>query len=196
MKFRESALAKHFCRGQGLEIGGSAHNPFGLNTKNVDFTKAMTTFKEEEIKLCGEYLPVDIEAPGDKIPLPDESQDFIVSSHVIEHFPDPMKPLLEWYRLIRRGGIMFLIVPHKERTFDRDRPRTTLQELIDRHSGKIQKPQSVNDHYSVWITEDFLRLVIYMNESQIFPEPVTIEAVLDRDDKVGNGFAVVLRRAA
>ncbi len=34
--FRESALAHRYCRGTGLEIGGAAHNPFGLNTLNVD----------------------------------------------------------------------------------------------------------------------------------------------------------------
>lgn len=27
MKFRESALAHKYCKGKGIEIGGSAHNP-------------------------------------------------------------------------------------------------------------------------------------------------------------------------
>ena len=38
----------------GIEIGGSAHNSFGLNTINVDRHKSMSTvFKLEEEKLCG-----------------------------------------------------------------------------------------------------------------------------------------------
>lgn len=193
-KFKESELAHLYCQGEGLEIGGSAHNPFGLKTRNVDFTKEMTPFKEEEVRRCGEYLPVDIEAPGDRIPVPDESQDFVVSSHVIEHFPDPMTALLEWYRVVRKGGIIFIIAPHKERTFDKDRPRTTLQELIARHSGQTRMDRSTHDHHSVWITEDLVELVRYMNDSGTFPRPVAIEAVQDRDDKVGNGFTVVLRK--
>jgi SAM-dependent methyltransferase len=193
-KSPESRLAHRFCKGSGLEIGGSAHNPFGLKTKNVDFTKAMTIFKQEEVKLCGEFLPVDIEAPGDRIPLPDESQDFVVSSHVLEHFSDPVLALLEWHRLVRKGGVIFMIVPHKDRTFDRDKPRTTLQELIDRHAGRVHLDLNTHEHYSVWITEDVLELIQYMNGERIFPSPVQVEAVQDQDDKVGNGFTIVLRK--
>ena len=37
MKFRESAIAHKYLDGlKGIEIGGSAHNPFGLDTINVD----------------------------------------------------------------------------------------------------------------------------------------------------------------
>ena len=121
--FPESALAHKYCVGKGLEIGGAAHNPFGLNTLNVDLTDSMeTAFKEEEIRLCGRAMKVDIVAYGDNIPLRDGSQDFVVSSHVLEHFPNTIKALLEWDRLIRAGGIIFMIVPHKKRTFDKIEP--------------------------------------------------------------------------
>ena len=55
--FPESALAHKYCVGKGLEIGGCATNPFGLNTLNVDFTDSMdTVFKKEEIRLRGSLL--------------------------------------------------------------------------------------------------------------------------------------------
>lgn len=132
MKFRESKLAHKYLDGLvGLEIGGSAHNPFGLNTKNVDYTADLdTVFKQEEIKLCGEALKVDIVAPGDQLPVPDNSQDFVISSHVIEHFFDPIKALKEWLRVVKPGGYIFVIGPHKERTFDKERSRTSLRELL------------------------------------------------------------------
>ena len=193
-KLKESILAKHYCKGQGLEIGGSAHNAFGLNTLNVDYTKALTIFKKEEIRLCGSYMPVDIEAPGDAIPVANESYEFIVNSHVLEHFVDPIKTLLEWHRIVKEGGIIFMIIPHKDRTFDKERPRTTLKELIDRHAGKTNLNQATFEHFSVWITQDVLELIIYMNNNEIFPKPVVIEAVQDQDDKVGNGFTIVLRK--
>src|SRR5665213_800939 len=51
MKFKESAMAHKLLDGlEGLEIGGSAHNAFGLKTRNVDYCGDMTVFKEEEIK--------------------------------------------------------------------------------------------------------------------------------------------------
>jgi len=185
MKFPESKLAHAYLDGlKGLEIGGSAHNAFGLNTKNVVLTDE-NIFKQYEIELIGEKLAVDIIVPGDNIPLPDESQDFIINSHVLEHFSDPIKALKEWYRLIKKGGYLFLIIPHKERTFDKDRERTTLQELIDRHSGKIE-PIAVQEHFSVWITEDIVELMRYLRWNVVF--------VQDVDDKVGNGFTVVVKK--
>jgi glycosyltransferase involved in cell wall biosynthesis/SAM-dependent methyltransferase len=185
MKFRESALAHKLLDGlEGIEIGGSAHNPFGLKTRNVDYMGGMTVFKEEEVKMCGTFLPVDIVAPGDKLPLEDASVDFVVSSHCIEHFPDPIKTLKEWHRVVRPGGYLYVIAPHKERTFDRDRPRTTLAELIQRHQTGIG-PDPDAAHCSVWITEDFVELIHWLGWS--------IVTVQDSDDKVGNGFAVVIR---
>ena len=144
MKFKESALAHQLLDGlEGLEIGGSAHNSFGLKTRNVDNTDELTCFKQEEIKLCGESLPVDIVSPGDQLPLEDNSVDFVISSHVIEHFPDPIKALREWYRVVKPGGYLYIIAPHKERTFDKERPRSTLSELIERHeTGK--QPVTLN----------------------------------------------------
>lgn len=72
----------------------------------------------EEVKICGEALPVDIVAPGDALPLPDKSVDFVLSSHVIEHFFDPIKTLKEWERVATK--YIFIIFPNKERTFDKD----------------------------------------------------------------------------
>ncbi len=187
IKFPESALAHEYLDGlQGLEIGGSAHNPFGLDTRNVDYTVEENQYKKLEKKFMGEALKVDIVAPGDAIPLADGSQDFVISAHVIEHFPDPIKALKEWYRLIRPGGYIFMIVPHKERTFDKDEPRTTLQELIDRHEGRIVPQPNKNDHHSVWITEDMVELMKYLGW-----EIVRVE---EKDDKVGNGFTVIIRK--
>ena len=187
MKFKESALAHKLLDGlDGLEIGGSAHNSFGLKTRNVDYTAELTCFKQEEIKLCGEALPVDIVSPGDKLPLEDSSVDFVISSHVIEHFPDPIKALKEWYRVVKPGGYLYIIAPHKERTLDKERNRSTLAELIERHeTGKV--PETLNDHCSVWITEDFVELVNWLGWKVLH--------VQDTDDKVGNGFTVVVQVA-
>jgi SAM-dependent methyltransferase len=188
-KFPPSKLANKYLKNlNGLEIGGSAHNPFYLKTKNVDLSADMNTlFKKEETDLCGEALKVDIEAPGDKLPVPDESQDFVVSSHVIEHFFDPIQTLQEWLRVVKPGGYVFVTAPHRDRTFDRDRSRTTLQELIGRHKGTIpQLSHDVHTHFSVWTAEDFLELCKYLN--------LDVVEYQDPDDKVGNGFSVVIKK--
>jgi len=113
-------------------------------------------------------------------------QDFVISSHVIEHFYDPIATVLEWLRVVRPGGYVFIIAPHKERTFDVDRPRTPLSELIDRHEHPNRTLLDDHRHYSVWVMEDFLEMCAHMNW--------TVVAKEDVDDKVGNGFTVVIRK--
>ena len=191
---RESALAHRFLDGlHGIEIGGSACNPFNIpNCRNVDYTDDTDTiYKREERRLAGTTLPVDVVARGDVLPFADGSLDYVLSSHVLEHFIDPLAALIEWQRVLRPGGILFAIVPHRDRTFDRDRPRTSLRELIDRHAGRITLPAEVDEyeeHHSVWITDDVMSAVEYLGFG--------ILAVDDVDDKVGNGFTIVCEKRA
>ena len=192
--YPESKLAHKYCIGRGLEIGGAAHNAFGLNTLNVDVTDSMeTVFKLEEIKRCGKAMPVDIIAEGDAIPCPNGSQDFIVSSHILEHFTNPIKALMEWDRLLRSGGIIFVIVPHKDRTFDRDNPRTPLQHLItDYENGETELHANQNGHDHCWITEDIIELIQWMIKNLGINWKII--DVQDMDDKAGNGFSIVIRK--
>ncbi len=185
----DSALAHHYLDGLvGLEIGGSAHNPFSLNTLNVDYTDDYSTiYKQAEITVCGTYMKVDIVAPGDDLPFKDNTVDFVVSSHVIEHFYDPIKAVKEWLRVVKPGGYVFIIAPHKERTFDRDRPRTPLSELIERHQNPIDPALDDHHHWSVWITADFLEICRYFNWKVV--------SYQDVDDKLGNGFTIVIQKA-
>lgn len=188
IKFPESRLAHQILDGKrGLEIGGSAHNPFGLKTLNVDYCDDYTTeFKQGEIRMCGEYAPVHIVSAGDDLPFKDNVWDFVISSHVIEHFYDPIKTMKEWLRVVKPGGYVYVIAPHKERTFDKDRPRTPLAELIDRHEHPNPPVPDHHGHYSVWITEDFVELCHAMGWNVV--------AIQDVDDKVGNGFTIVIQK--
>ena len=194
IQYPESALAHKFCVGNGLEIGASAHNPFGLDALNVDYSDSSDTpFKQKEVALCGSARPVDIVARGDDIPLPNESQDFVVSSHVLEHFANPIKVLLEWDRLLRINGIIFMIVPHKDRTFDRELDRTLLDHVIEDYRSSNTKLCTIgHGHEHVWITEDVVEIVTWV--MQHLGVKWLIEAVRDVDDKVGNGFTVVVRK--
>lgn len=189
IKFPESPLAHHLLDNlRGLEIGASAHNSFGLpHVLNVDWTDDLnTSFKHDEIAFCGYCAPVHIVASGDALPLKDNTVDFVISSHVIEHFYDPIKTIQEWLRVVRPGGYVYMIVPHKERTFDKDRPRTALAELLERHYFPNPPAVDHHGHYSVWITEDFVELCRFFN----WP----IVAIQDVDDKVGNGFTIVIQK--
>ena len=67
------------------------------------------------------------------------SYDFVLASHVLEHIANPLKALREWSRVVRPGGIVLAIVPHKARTFDVRRPVTPMQHLIDDYEKQTQE---------------------------------------------------------
>jgi SAM-dependent methyltransferase len=62
--------------------------------------------------------------------LANESYDFIISSHMIEHTANPLGALAAWKRVLRPGGTLVLLVPDKERTFDNKRATTTMEHLL------------------------------------------------------------------
>jgi len=180
---RDSAFVTRYLKGlQGIEIGASAHNRYYLNAINVDrWGSSDTAYKREERKLALHTAKVDVVAPGDDLPFEDDSVDFVFSSHVVEHFPDPIRALGEWIRVARRYVV--IVAPHRDRTVDADRPLTSLDELLTRHREGFTSDEEVM-HWSVWTCESFIELC----------EDIGLRVVdrLDPDDKVGNGFAVVI----
>lgn len=60
-----------------------------------------------------------------------DSYDFVLSSHALEHVANPLRALKEWLRVLRQGGVLVLILPHKDGTFDHRRPPTPLAHLIE-----------------------------------------------------------------
>jgi len=193
---RRSRLADFYCTGKGLEIGASASNEFHLDALNVDYSDDMDSHhKQFELEQCGQAAVVDVVASAECIPFPDSSQDFVFSSHVLEHLVDPIRALLEWDRLVRPGGAIFMIVPHKERTFDVDRERTTCDHLVQDYLTHRTTPhEGPFCHEHVWITEDIAELVIWIEQNA--GVHWRLVEVHDADDKIGNGFTVVVRKTS
>ncbi len=61
--------------------------------------------------------------------VPDDAYDALLASHVVEHLANPLGALAEWQRVLRPGGYMLLIIPHRDGTFDHRRPITSLEHL-------------------------------------------------------------------
>jgi GT2 family glycosyltransferase/SAM-dependent methyltransferase len=193
--FPESRLAHELLDGlSGLEIGASTHNPFGLRTRNVGIWDEI--YDAEQRRLTGEAAPIHVSAAADAVPLPSESEDFVLSSHVLEHCPDLVRTLVEWYRLVRPGGLLYMIVPHRDAApSDVGRPLTTWEHVVEdyaRHVTPEMEPAAgrfLHCHYHVF-TRDSLAGIV----SLVFGARVELVAAQDRDDKIGNGFTLVYRK--
>lgn len=50
---------------------------------------------------------------GVTLPFEDNSQDYVYSSHCLEHIPIYAKALSEWHRVVKVGGFIVIVVPHQ-----------------------------------------------------------------------------------
>jgi SAM-dependent methyltransferase len=61
----------------------------------------------------------------------DGAYDALLASHVLEHLANPLSALHEWKRVVHPGGLLLLVVPHRDATFDHQRPVTSLVHMRD-----------------------------------------------------------------
>lgn len=62
--------------------------------------------------------------------LPDDNWEVLLTSHVIEHFANPLAELEAWRRVLVPEGWILMVAPHREGTFDHRRPVTSLDHLV------------------------------------------------------------------
>lgn len=67
---------------------------------------------------------------SDLTPVADASYDFVLSSHNLEHFANPVKALREWQRVLRPRGVLVLILPYYRNTFDHRRTPTPVANMM------------------------------------------------------------------
>lgn len=71
--------------------------------------------------------------------IPDENYDFLLASHCLEHCANTLKTVKEWLRVVKKGGVILLVLPDKRFTFDRNRPITTFEHLVDDLRNEIDE---------------------------------------------------------
>jgi predicted SAM-dependent methyltransferase len=108
----ERAMLFPYCKGLGIDVGCGSKKTHPL-ALGVDLTpKGQTGKYGSERRQISE---ADICTSGDNLyMLADNSLDYVVARHNLEHYTDPIKTLKEWKRVLRKGGIMGVVVPDDE----------------------------------------------------------------------------------
>ena len=73
-----------------------------------------------------------------------ESYDFVLSCHSLEHLANPIKAIKDWSRVMKNKGRLVLVLPDKEFTFDHKRPITTLAHLIEDYNNNITEEDTTH----------------------------------------------------
>jgi len=94
----------------------------------------------------------DVKADICDLPFDDESFDFIICNHVLEHIPDDTKALSELFRVLRTGGTAILQVPYKA-SLDR-----TLEDPSITDPAERQKIFGQYDHVRLYGLDYFDKL--------------------------------------
>lgn len=58
--------------------------------------------------------PIQLRGDARSLPVDSGSLDFVFSSHLLEDFTDWLPILMEWVRVLKRGGNLIILVPDKE----------------------------------------------------------------------------------
>jgi len=159
---REKLLRKHISKEKlGLEIGplfwGLCRKDEGYNVLIWDVLskeELLNNYKTESKSAKKELEEIDIiSSKSMKIALSEYSQkkdavvknvsecfEYIISSHNLEHMPNPIQFLIDASELLKEDGILNMAIPISSRCFDCFRPLSTTGEMLDAYISKNKKP--------------------------------------------------------
>ena len=209
-------LSFRYLTGDGIEIGAlysPLRVPPGARVTYVDHASG-----DELREIYPEHTWVqvpDVVDEGERLgKFGDESLDFVIANHMLEHVEDPIEALGHFFRVLRPGGVLFLTLPDARRSFDGRRERTTREHLLRDHregpavsrrehqlewarivEGILDEDEVARrveeferegsrHHFHVWELEGFLSFVLSIGL------PADVEAAQATDDE----FAVILRK--
>jgi len=115
----DSRFVRKYLRGKGVDIGGKP-DPLILYREFFPLMESVKTWDLED----GDAQKM--------ASVPDETYDFVFSSHCLEHMHDPLEALQNWMRILKPGGYIVFAIPEEDlyeqgifpSTFNRDHKNT------------------------------------------------------------------------
>jgi predicted SAM-dependent methyltransferase len=147
-------LAAEYIHGNGIEIG-ALHKPVKVpDDAQVTYVDSLSTEQLKHLyrtEVVGqEVVSVGIVTDAHTLKeIPDASQDFVIANQVVEHLENPLMALKNIFRVLRNEGVLFLSLPDKRYTFDRDRPVNDFAHVLNDYQNGPEN--SRKDHYRQWV---------------------------------------------
>jgi ubiquinone/menaquinone biosynthesis C-methylase UbiE len=153
---REYFGKKHIA-GNGIEIGAQTY-PLKIDKKKASVIYVDRISPEENSGLQNlnvqDLTPVDVYADAENLEMFETgSLDFVISSHTLEHIPDPITALKEWIRVLKENGILWLALPnYRCNEYDFLRKPVEISHIIDDYNNK--EKDNKEEHW-----KEFLEIV-------------------------------------
>jgi len=107
----ETSKVRHFilsyCTGYGCDIGFGG-DKIKKDCVGIDYPTPYT-------KVGADKVDIGVDLFKEKIPVPDNTFDYVYSSHLVEDFEDTQAILMEHLRILKNGGNLVLAFPDQKK---------------------------------------------------------------------------------
>jgi ubiquinone/menaquinone biosynthesis C-methylase UbiE len=93
-----------YCVGKGCDIGFGGDKVMKVNCDGIDFPQPYTNTGKDKVD-------IGVDVINNEIPVPDNTYDYVYSSHLIEDFADTGDALRKFIRILKSGGNLILAFP-------------------------------------------------------------------------------------
>lgn len=97
-------LVQPFCIGKGCDIGFGGDKIMKTNCDGIDFPQPYTKTGRDKVDIGCDVI-------HNEIPVPDNTYDYVYSSHLIEDFEDTKDALRKFIRILKNNGHLILAFP-------------------------------------------------------------------------------------
>lgn len=147
-----AVAARRYLGGSGIEIGALGTPldlPPNAQVRYVDRMTKADLYNEYAAMANRKLVEPDIIDNGETLEtIPDNSLDFIIANHFLEHCENLLGTLETHSRKLRKGGRLFYAVPNRDYTFDRNRPCTPFSHLVKDYEEGPEQSRAA--HYLEW----------------------------------------------
>jgi SAM-dependent methyltransferase len=126
--------------GYGIEFGAATSPCTVPDSCNVEYADFFHKDEGCNNAYDGDFVPVKFFTSLDEMSgISNDSLDFLISSHVIEHVPRTLLALERCFNRLKKGGILFMAIPHMNYTFDMLRPLTKIEHFIEDYNNYVRE---------------------------------------------------------
>lgn len=163
---RKQKILRHIdlSKGTGLEIGALSTPVVHKSDSKIFYADHMSTeelkkkYKNEPVEL-NDIVGVDFVVRGLSLKetIGDKKFDYVIASHVIEHIPDMIRWFQDIAQILKKDGVLSLVIPDKRFTFDITRRVSSLADVIGAYIDNLTRTSSsvMYDYLSEYRTDIF-----------------------------------------
>jgi SAM-dependent methyltransferase len=93
-----------YCIGKGCDIGFGGDKVVKSNCDGIDFPQPYAFAGKDKVDIGCDVIK-------DEIPVPDNTYDYVYTSHLIEDFVDTTDALKKFIRILKNNGTLILVFP-------------------------------------------------------------------------------------